>query len=39
MGNSRLRGGDNDENLGESFAWGMSKIEEIQFFDSQMYLQ
>ena len=31
--------GDTDKNLRESFAWGMSKIEQIQFFDSQMYLQ
>ena len=30
-----LRG--NDENLGESFG-GMSKNEQVQFFDSQMYL-
>ena len=37
MGNFILPGG-NDKNLGESFAWSMSKDEQIQFFDSQMYL-
>ena len=32
--------GDNDKNLGKSLAYGgMSKIEQIEFFDSQMYLQ
>ena len=30
--------GGNDKNLGESFAWGLSKNEQTQFFDSQMYL-
>ena len=30
--------GYNDKNLGESFAWGMGKNEQIQFFNSQMYL-
>ena len=37
MGNFLLPGG-NDKNLRESFAWSMSKDEQIQFFDSQMYL-
>ena len=29
----------NDKNMGESFARGMSKNEQILLFDSQMYLQ
>ena len=31
--------GDNDKNMGRVLLGGMSKIEQIQFFDSQMYLQ
>ena len=35
MGNFPLSG--IDKNLEESFTWGMSKNEQIQLFDSQMY--